>query len=62
MTVRAKFYVKSINHIAIPNPTDVCAEIKLAAVYGNGKDNETWSKYTPAGEITTNCCRRQTRH
>ena len=50
MTVRAKFYVKSINHLYTQTPDNVCAEIKLSAAYG--KDNESWSKYTPSGEIS----------
>ena len=53
--VRAKFFVKSINHLYPNSAKEVCAEIKLAPVYGSfgdGKDNESWSKYTPSGEIS----------
>ncbi|MBD3847124.1 hypothetical protein IED13_15550 [Bosea sp. SSUT16] len=53
MTVRAKFFVKSISHMGTPG-SDPVAEIAMAPVfgsYGDGKVNETWSKYTPSGEL-----------
>lgn len=50
MKVRAKFRVQGISHIHTGSATDVCAEIKLCAVYGDGEGNETWSKATPQGE------------
>jgi hypothetical protein len=49
--VRAKFYVQEIKHVHSPSPDTVCAVVKLAAVYGDGKGNETWSKYTPQGSL-----------
>jgi hypothetical protein len=48
MTVRAKFIVSSIQHI---HSSEVCAEITLRAVWGDGKGNEAWSKATPQGEL-----------
>ena len=48
--VRAKFWVKSINHQHVQSPDDVFAEIKLAPVYDEA--NKNWSKWTPQGEIT----------
>lgn len=56
MSVRAKFFVSSVTHLATPG-SDPCATIKLAPVfgsYGDGKDNESWSKYTPSGTIEMN--------
>ena len=50
MTVRAKFYVTSIQHHHIAQPTEVCAEVKLAPVYGDA--NKPWSKATPQGQVT----------
>ena len=50
--VRAKFWVKSIQHHHT-GVTETFAEIKMAPVYGTtDKPNEQWSKYTPQGEIT----------
>lgn len=51
MKVRAKFYVQSVQNVHQPNPDATCAIVKLAAVYGDGKGNETWSKYTPQGSV-----------
>lgn len=53
MTVRAKFFVKGINHMHT-GANAFAAEVSLAPVfgsYGDGKINESWSKYTPSGEI-----------
>jgi hypothetical protein len=53
MTVRAKFFVKSLNHMATPG-SDPCAELTMAPVfgsYGDGTINESWSKWTPSGEL-----------
>jgi hypothetical protein len=49
MTVRAKFYVTSIQHHHTPRPEAVCAEVKLAPVYGDA--NKPWSEATPCGQI-----------
>lgn len=51
MTVQAKFYVQKISQVHTLAPNEVCAVIELAAVYGNGKENASWSKYTPQGKI-----------
>lgn len=52
MTVRAKFWVKSIQHHHVSSPLETCAEVALAPVYGNADTpNGQWSKYTPQGEI-----------
>ena len=51
--VRAKFFVSSINHVGTPG-SDPYATVTLSPVfggYGDGKDNESWSKYTPSGKI-----------
>lgn len=51
--VRAKFFVTAINHPHTPGP-DPYAEIVMSPVfgsYGDGEVNESWSKYTPGGEI-----------
>lgn len=50
MKVRAKFYVTSILHHHVGSPDKVCAEVKLAPVYGD--DNKPWSEATPQGQIT----------
>lgn len=51
--VRAKFWVKEIVHHHNGSPgTDQPVSVKLSAVYGDGKGNEDWSKYTPQGDIT----------
>lgn len=51
--VRAKFFVKSIRQLGTPG-SDPVAEIEMSPVfgsYGDGAANETWSKYTPSGEL-----------
>ncbi|TBA16086.1 hypothetical protein [Rhizobium ruizarguesonis] len=48
--VRAKFMCLSVTHFA-NNGTDTQAEIRFTAVYGNGEDNRSWSKWTPSGEL-----------
>lgn len=54
MTVRAKFYVTSILHHHVQQADAVCAEVKLAPVYGGygGGDNTKWSNATPQGQIS----------
>lgn len=49
MKVRAKFYVTSIQHHHTGRPEKVCAEVKLAPVYGDA--NKPWSEATPQGQI-----------
>ena len=51
MTVRAKFTCQEIRHMFTQSPDAVCAEIRLTAVYGEGNENASWSKWTPSGEI-----------
>ncbi|MGO7560552.1 hypothetical protein ACC754_14000 [Rhizobium johnstonii] len=50
--VRAKFRCLSVTHFADngPDPTPQ-AEIRFTAVYGNGEENKSWSKWTPSGEL-----------
>lgn len=53
MNVTAKFRCTSLNYLDPGvNSKDVIAQLKLSAVYGDGKENKEWSKYTPTGEIT----------
>ena len=48
----AKFKLIEMHHFA-PNDPDGChVNLKFSAVYGNGKENKDWSKWTPSGEIT----------
>jgi hypothetical protein len=49
--VRAKFYVQEVRNVHTADPKQVCAIVKLAAVYGDGKGNEDWSKWTPQGAL-----------
>ncbi len=51
MNVRAKFQCQSINHIMTHSPGEQTAILTFAPVYGNGKENESWSKYTPQGKL-----------
>lgn len=52
MTVHAKFKCASVNFRDPGQADAVNAELKLSAVYGDGKDNASWSKWTPSGELT----------
>lgn len=54
--VRAKFFVKSIQHFHNSDPKAVCAEVKLAPCYGSypggdSEENKSFAKYTPQGEM-----------
>lgn len=52
--VRAKFFVSNIQNHQTGNPDDFYATVTLMPVfgtYGDGKENESWSRYTPSGEI-----------
>jgi len=51
MSVRAKFRCLEVKHIHVDHPTNRAAEIRLQAVWGDGKGNESWSKATPQGEL-----------
>ena len=55
--VRAKFWVKSVQHHHNHDPKAVCAEVELAPCYGtypggDSEENKSFAKYTPAGEIS----------
>jgi S-adenosylmethionine hydrolase len=53
MTVRAKFFVTEVKHTGTPG-SDPYATIVMAPIhgsYGDGKENESWSKYTPSGKL-----------
>jgi hypothetical protein len=49
MNVRAKFKVQSVTHTEANGST-----IVMGAIHGN--DNKTWSKWTPSGTLTLQCC------
>lgn len=49
--VRAKFKCTEIKHVATQSPNDVLAMLTFIPVYGDGKDNKEWSKYTPSGKL-----------
>ncbi|WP_319532869.1 hypothetical protein [uncultured Cohaesibacter sp.] len=51
MTVRAKFVVTSITENETGSEDEVSATIEMEAVT-NGEGNESWSKWTPAGQLT----------
>lgn len=50
MSVRAKFRCNAITEKTM-NGNDICKEVQLNPVYGNGEANKEWSKYTPSGEL-----------
>lgn len=53
MTVKARFYVSSIEH-RHTGGSDEVAEVKMAPVYGtygDGEVNESWAQYTPNGRL-----------
>lgn len=52
MTVRAKMSCQAITPLHTSNPGDASAEVRLFAVYGDGKANESWSKWTPQGQVS----------
>ncbi|WP_404653372.1 hypothetical protein [Raoultella terrigena] len=47
MTVRAKFQCNSINK----SPDNSTAVVNMMAVTTGSAENETWSKYTPSGQL-----------
>ncbi|WP_065091626.1 hypothetical protein [Rhizobium leucaenae] len=51
--VRAKFFVSDVRHSEVPgtDPYAVITMMPVFGTYGDGKDNESWSKYTPSGKI-----------
>lgn len=54
MNVLARFRCIEIKHLVTGSPNDVMATITLIPVYGDGKGNESWSKYTPSGKLEMN--------
>jgi hypothetical protein len=53
MTVRAKFFVTDIQLPPTPGsePYAVVFMQPVFGTYGDGKVNESWSKYTPSGQL-----------
>lgn len=53
MNVRAKFFVSEIKHAATPGSEPFATVVMLPVFgsYGDGKVNESWSKYTPSGKL-----------
>lgn len=47
MSVRAKFQCNSINK----SPDNTTAVVHLMAVTTGSTENESWSKYTPSGQL-----------
>ncbi|EPU6896136.1 hypothetical protein ACLZTU_23450 [Raoultella ornithinolytica] len=47
MSVRAKFQCNSINK----SPDNTSAVVNLIAVTTGSTENESWSKYTPSGQL-----------
>lgn len=54
MNVKARFRCTEIKNLLTSSPTDVLATITMIPVYGDGKGNESWSKYTPSGKLEMN--------
>lgn len=50
MSVRAKFKCQS--KIIHGEGESQFAALNFQAVYGDGKENKEWSKYTPSGNLT----------
>ncbi len=52
MSVRAKFQLLEAKHHHQPVPDNVYVEFRFVAVNSaTGKENESWSRYTPSGEL-----------
>lgn len=52
MTVQAKFWVQNIQHQGpAASEADPVATVTMVPVYGDGKENDSWSKWTPSGKI-----------
>jgi len=52
MNVTAKFRCTSKNYLDPGlNSKEVNCQLSFSAVYGDGKENKDWSKYTPFGEL-----------
>lgn len=53
MNVRAKFRVtEKTNRAAYSKDGKPTCSVKLSAVNGDKKENESWAKYTPCGDLT----------
>lgn len=50
MTVQAKFIVQEVQHQHVGGGNSQ-ANIKLTPVIGDQESNESWSKWTPSGEL-----------
>jgi hypothetical protein len=50
--VEARFTLNEKKEIWQGMPGSRCCQMLFAAVYGNGKGNESWSKATPSGQLT----------
>jgi len=50
MTVQAKLHCNTVSapEYNVADPTRV---VRLTPVYGDGKENKEWSKWTPAGYV-----------
>lgn len=52
MNVRAKFKCQSVVKHPEPAHDGGFVAVSFHAVYGEGKENKEWSKYTPSGNLT----------
>lgn len=52
MNVRAKFKATTVQQYPTAGNGERFAQVTLVAVYNDGPENETWSKATPAGQLT----------
>lgn len=51
MTVRAKFQCQGVTPLDAKAYGEGTATVTLRPVYGDGTDNASWSKATPAGQL-----------
>lgn len=51
MNVQARFKCTNIRHIPSSTVGETLAEVSFMAAYNQGKGNESWSKWTPSGDI-----------
>ena len=51
--VRAKFLLSELKHTHLQgaNPDDIYVQATFAAVWADGKGNESWAKATPSGQL-----------
>ena len=50
--VEARFTLNEKKEVWQGSVESRCCQMLFAAVYGNGKGNESWSKATPSGQLT----------